>query len=105
MRQLVVRLYLTGVLLAAIATPAFADGNPIPWPKKSIQPALVVTVGSPRLIADGNPIPWPKKLSEPGVVADGNPIPWPKKMSPDPTEATPSPRLIADGNPIPWPKK
>ena len=71
MKQLVVRLYLTGVLLAALATPAFADGSPIPWPKKSGQLALVVTMGSPRLIADGSPIPWPKKVTEPGVVVTG----------------------------------
>ena len=88
MKQLVVRLYLTGVLLAALATPAFADGSPIPWPKKSGQLALVQTEGSPALVTDGNPIPWPKKASEL-----------------DPTVTTPSPRLIADGNPIPWPRK
>ena len=112
MKHLTVRLYLTGALLAALAAPALADGNPIPWPKKTGQLAPVV-VASPTLIVDGNPIPWPKKVTEPGVagtgnspalVADGNPIPWPKKAS-EPDSTAPSPRLIADGNPIPWPKK
>ena len=93
MKRLIVRLYLTGAWLAALAAPALADGSPIPWPKKSGQLTLVV-VASPRLIADGSPIPWPKKVTEPGVVSE-----------PDPTSTTVSPRLVADGSPIPWPKK
>ncbi|PYX76049.1 MAG: hypothetical protein DMG72_06005 [Acidobacteria bacterium] len=88
MKHSVVRLHLFGVLLAGLASPAFADGNPIPWPKKLRELALTVTVGSPKLVADGSPIPWPK----PKLVADGSPIPWPK------------PKLVADGSPIPWPK-
>ncbi len=70
MKHLIVRLYLTGAWLAALAAPALADGSPIPWPKKSGQLTLVV-VASPRLIADGSPIPWPKKVTEPGVVVTG----------------------------------
>jgi hypothetical protein len=102
MKHSVVRLHLFGVLLAGLASPAFADGNPIPWPKKLREPGLAVTVGSPKLVADGSPIPWPK----PKLVADGNPIPWPKKLrEPGPTVTLGSPRLVADGNPIPWPKK
>jgi len=88
MKHSVVRLHLIGVLLAGLASPAFADGNPIPWPKKLREPGPAVTVDSPKLVADGNPIPWPKKLREPG-----------------PTVTLGSPRLVADGNPIPWPKK
>ena len=61
MKHLVVRLYLTGVLLAASATPALADGSPIPWPKKVSEPGPTATMASPRLVADGSPIPWPKK--------------------------------------------
>ena len=70
MKHLIVRLYLTGAWLAALAAPALADGNPIPWPEKTGQLAPVV-VASPTLIVDGNPIPWPKKVTEPGVVVTG----------------------------------
>jgi len=88
MKDSIVRLHLTAVLLAALAIPALADGSPIPWPKKPGPPSPVVTVRSPRLVADGSPIPWPKKPSQPGpVVVVG------------------SPRLVADGSPIPWPRK
>src|SRR5207249_12320220 len=87
MKHSVVRLHLFGVLLAGLASPAFADGHPIPWPKKLRELALTVTVGSPKLVADGSPIPWPK----PKLVADGSPSPWPK------------PKLVAAGSPMPWP--
>ncbi len=87
MKHSVVRLHLFGVLLAGLASPAFADGNPIPWPKKLRELALTVTVGSPKLVANGSPIPWPK----PKLVDDGAQIPWPK------------PKLVADGSPIPEP--
>ncbi len=67
MKHSVVRLHLFGVLLAGLASPAFADGNPIPWPKKLREPGPTVTLSSARLVADGNPIPWPKKL-RPGPI-------------------------------------
>jgi len=35
MKHLIVRLYLTGALFAALVAPALADESPIPWPKKS----------------------------------------------------------------------
>ena len=41
MKHLIVRPYLTGAWLAALAAPALADGSPIPWPKKSGQLTLV----------------------------------------------------------------
>ena len=88
MKNSIVRLHLTAVLLAALAIPALADGNPIPWPKKPGQPSPVVAVRSPKLVADGNPIPWPKKPGQPS-----------------PRPAVSSPSLLADGNPIPWPRK
>jgi hypothetical protein len=70
-----------GLFLGAFALPAFADGNPSPWPT----------------VKDGNPSPWPTV-----VTTDGNPSPWPKLM----TDGNPSPwpKLMTDGNPTPWPK-
>jgi len=109
MKHSVVRLHLIGVLLAGLASPAFADGNPIPWPKKLREPGPAVTVDSPKLVADGLPIPWPKLVADglpipwPKLVADGLPIPWPKLVADG--LPIPWPKLVADGLPIPWPKK
>ena len=65
MKHLIVRLYLTGALLAALVAPAMADGNPIPWPKKTGELA-VVQVASPTLIVDGNPYPLAKESDRTG---------------------------------------
>jgi hypothetical protein len=105
MKLTLVRLYLPVVLLAALVTPAMADGNPIPWPHTFNQTRPVVAVDSPKLVADGNPIPWPHILSPvgPAGVVDGTQlIPRPEATQ-KPISAPPM--LMADGNPIPWPHK
>jgi hypothetical protein len=86
MTKRVVNLCLIALLLGALAAPAVADGNPIPWPKTRTKPAFKA-VNSLKLLADGNPIPWPKTSTKPTnnaassrvLLADGNPIPWPSK--------------------------
>jgi hypothetical protein len=105
MTNSVIRCCLAALLLAGFALPAFADGSPVPWPKKATSPVLqpgvthsTVLQIAPRNVADGNPVPWPKKITvTPMPVADGNPVPWPKKAG--------DVLLVADGNPVPWPKK
>jgi hypothetical protein len=105
MKDAAVRIFLATSLLTALALPVFADGSPVPWPKKTSNSVLRVSsnhsrLTQPVLLVDGSPVPWPKKtLSRPALQADGSPVPWPKKS------ATETPLLIADGSPVPWPKK
>jgi hypothetical protein len=108
MKNSVVRFWLAGLLLASLASPALADGSPVPWSNKASSPVLQLgdSFGSavpktPALVVDGLPVPWPKKaINTPALRADGLPVPWPKKI------IVQSPAvLIADGLPVPWPKK
>lgn len=64
MTKPVVSLSLVGLLLGALAVPAVADGNPIPWPKTPTKPPSKA-VNSQTFLADGNPIPWPKTPTKP----------------------------------------
>ena len=113
MKNSVVGFFLAALLFAALALPAFADGLPVPWPKKATTPVLQLRDGNGSavwniqlLIVDGSPVPWPKKfINAPAVQADGLPVPWPKKIIVSPQSGVEAPVLQADGLPVPWPKK
>ena len=55
-------------MVLALATPALADGSPIPWPP--VQPPVQKKPGGgvtmQKLVADGSPIPWPPVQKKPG---------------------------------------